>query len=53
MKDYSFGDGFVEFTKIDDGILEGIFEFYFQFSMDKPENVKTVEVLGEFRYTNR
>lgn len=53
MKDYSFGDGFVEFTKIDDGILEGIFEFDFQFSMDKSENVKTVEVLGEFRYTNR
>lgn len=49
----SFGDGFVEFTKIDGDILEGFFEFDFQFSMDKSENVKTVEVIGEFRYTNR
>lgn len=53
MKDYSFGDGFVEFTKVDGDILEGIFEFDFQFSMDKSENAKTVEVTGEFRYTNR
>ena len=51
MKDYSYGDGFVEFTNIDfdNDILEGIFEFEFPFSMQKSENIQTIEVQGEFR----
>jgi len=51
MKDYSYGDGFVEFTSIDfdNDILEGIFELEFPFSMQKSENIQTIEIQGEFR----
>lgn len=51
MKDYSFGDGFVEFTKIDidNDVLEGVFEIEFPFSLEKSDKTQTIKTQGEFR----